>query len=82
MSVQEGTVRLMDPSAMAKYGTPSADNGLEIDRVAAYGGGQDGDGSMVYRRTQEHPSFWTSVFSAYAPVPSGADLSPYRLPLQ
>lgn len=61
---------------MAKYGTPSADNSLDVDRVS-FASGQDADGASLYRRPQEHPSFWNSVFSAYAPTAPLAIVDPH-----
>ena len=65
MSSQDGSVRLLDPSAMAKYGTSAgSDTSFDADRTP-YEGSNGLDSSQLYRRPQEQPSFWNSVFSAY-----------------
>lgn len=66
MSIQDG-VRIIDPNALARYGTADADDragGYEISSVP-YGSVERPDPALLYRRHTEHPSFWTSVFSAY-----------------
>jgi hypothetical protein len=69
MSIQDGA-RIIDRHALARYGTSNGDRPQEIGNLP-FGSAERPDSALLYRHQSEHPSFWTSIFSAYGLLAGG-----------